>query len=646
MIDPAPEEDFRPAARFDVKTLVIVAALIAALYYGREIFVPMALAGLLSLALEPLVTRLRRMGLGRVGSVLLVVLLALSLIAGIGLLLGKQAYQLADNLPKYTDNIRQKMRLLHSDDPSGGTVTRATHAIEELKAQVDSDGGAPGGRPAQPAAVKPIQVEQTESSFAMAKHLVHALLAPVGMAGLVFVFLVFMLLESESMRDRLIRLLGQNDLIVTTRGLGEAARRVSLYLRMQLIVNTAYGVPIGVGLYLIGVPNALLWGLLAGVLRFVPYLGPIIAAIFPIAMAIAVDPGWSMVLWTLAVLLVVELACNNVVEPLVYGRSTGLSAVAIVVGAVFWTTLWGPVGLLLATPLTVCLLVAARHVPQMHFLVVLLGNAPALSTAQRFYQRMLAGDVEEGVEMSEEQARSGERAAFVEEVVLPALRLAERDRAQRSLAADRANAVTRNVRSVLEEVMQLRETEADSANAALPHAVRTEGAGMPVVACVGGRTPLDTAAADALALRLRAAGIEVRVIDALNLSDAVVKELASPAFAVIVLVHLGESALAHVRKVGPRLRQHTSAKILLGMLNGQLPPDAPAGDLERFGADFMAREAGEACSGSSPPCMGLRPCRCCRHPCPATRPSASRSWSRSISSIPHPSRVSTGSRRP
>ena len=262
----------------------------------------------------------------------------------------------------------------------------------------------------EPPRPRPLEVIQT---------IVGPLLAPLATAGLVVIFVIFVLLEREDLRDRFIKLAGAGDLQKSTQAINDAAARVSRYLLMQLVVNLTYGIPIGIALYFIGVPNAVLWGLLAAVLRFVPYLGPFLAALFPIALAIAVDPGWTMLFWVVGLFLMAELVSNNVIEPWLYGSSTGLSSLAIIMAAIFWTTLWGPVGLFLATPLTVCLVVIGRYVPQLEFLGVLLGSDPVLAPEERLYQRLLAGNLEEAVEMAEDYVDEHSSREFYDNVGHP-----------------------------------------------------------------------------------------------------------------------------------------------------------------------------------------------------------------------------------
>ena len=263
------------------------------------------------------------------------------------------------------------------------------------------------------------------------RSVVGPLIQPLATGGIIIVVVIFMLLRREDLRDRFIRLVGAGDLHRTTAALQDAGERVARYLLSQLAVNAAYALPIGIGLWVIGVPNAPLWGLMALILRFIPYIGPIIASIFPLALALAVDPGWTMVLWTAALFVVLELVSNNVVEPWVYGSRTGLSPLAIIVAAIFWTWLWGPMGLLLSTPLTVCLVVLGRHVPQFEFLDVLLGNEPVLDPHQQLYQRLLAGDPTEATDRAEAYLEENTILSFYETVAVPALALAEEDRSRR-----------------------------------------------------------------------------------------------------------------------------------------------------------------------------------------------------------------------
>ena len=387
--------------------ILLCATTVAALYLGRDVLIPLALAILLSFALGPLVTWLYRRGLPRVPAVLTVMLLVTLLIGGFAALVASQLTHLGQQLPTYEANLRAKAREVAAAAPGGGVIDRTADLLRDFSREIDKiterpPGKAPGAGSADQAAdqpAKPIPVEIHEPPPPPLEALstfVGPLMQPIATAGIVLVFIVFVLLQREDLRDRMIRLFGMSDVHRATAAISDAARRIGRYLLMQLVVNLLYGLPVGVGLFLIGVPNALLWGMLATVLRFIPYLGPILAAILPIALSFAVDTGWTTPILTVALFIGLELFTNNVLEPWLYGSSTGLSPLAIIVAAVFWTTLWGPVGLLLATPLTVCLVVLGRHVPQLQFFEVLLGDQPVLAPEVKFYQRLLAGDSARG----------------------------------------------------------------------------------------------------------------------------------------------------------------------------------------------------------------------------------------------------------
>ncbi len=438
-----------------------------------------------------------------------------------------------------------------------------------------------------------VRVEaQPTSTLKILQSIALPLLAPVGTAGIVIVLVVFMLLEREDLRDRLIGLSG-GDLQQTTQAMNDVARRVSRFLLMRLVVNATYGVPIGIGLWLIGVPNALLWGVLATVLRFVPYVGPFVAALFPIALAVAVDPGWSMLAWTVGLILIIELLSNCVVEPWLYGASTGVSTVAILIAAVFWTALWGPIGLLLSTPLTVCLAVVGRYVPHLRFLDVMLGSDPVLEPQERLYQRMLAGDAQEGEDMSEAILERRPLATFYDEVGLPALRLAEANRRRRRLVGElRALVIDGFVRLVadLADHEGADVEEKDRAARGAP----VVWSGTPVV-CIAGRTGLDRAAACMLAQLLERRGIGTRVLPADAISPEAIGSLDLEDVELVCLPYLGGSAVAQSRQACRRLRRRApDAKLMVALWNGQLDERKCDGAADGLAADGLACSVSDA----------------------------------------------------
>ncbi len=441
-------------------SLVTIALTTAALYFGREVLIPLALAILISFILTPSVQRLQKMRLGRVPSVLLVVILAFGGIGAVGWLMGAQIVDFAETLPRYEQNIRAKAGALRGGGASA--LNQAKQTVEHLQEEI---GIASPTAPTTPASrlqgksrvplsspVPVTMVEPPATPLTVLRTTLFPLLGPLGTAGLVIIFVIFMLIQREDLRDRLLRLFGQGRLNTSTQALDEAAQRVSRYLLMQSLINGGTGTAVAIGLFFIGVPNAVLWGLFAAVLRFIPYLGPWIAASLPIMISLAVFPGWEKPLLTLGLFLLIELISNNVVEPLVYGSETGISTIGILVSAVFWTWLWGPVGLLMATPLTVCLVVMGRYVPQLQFLDVLLGDQPPLPIEAQVYHRLLAMDADEVGTVLESCMRERTVAELYDKVLIPALILAERDRHRGELSPEREEFIDTTIRDWIDEL--------------------------------------------------------------------------------------------------------------------------------------------------------------------------------------------------
>ena len=477
--------------------LVSTTIIVLGLYYGRDILVPLALAFFLGFVLDPSVVRLKRLGLPRPLAVIVVVCVALAAIGGAGFFLMQQARTLSAQLPIYQSNMHEKLRNLRATLSGPSLFDGAVTTYDAVKKEVTGD-----LEPKSKPNVEPQRVqiqEQPASPVEKAANWLGAIGGPLTDAGIVLVFLVVILLDRQDLRDRLLRLLGGN-LHRTTDAMDEAGERIGKYLTMQLVVNASYGVPMAIGLALIGVPGAVLWGAVAAVMRFVPYIGPMISALFPLALAFAVDPGWSMLLWTLGLIVFLELVSNNLIEPWLYGASTGLSAMSLLVSATFWTLLWGPVGLVMSTPLTVCLLVIGRHLPQLRFFAVLLGSQPVLDPATRVYQRLLAGDAEEAIELSLEHVQKDGLARFYENVGVPALRIACVDHDRVATAEHRLRVVS-GVDRLLNELSQ-------------QSAVPKSAARLQVV-CIGAKWEVDSLAARMIAHGLADSGVAagVQVID-------------------------------------------------------------------------------------------------------------------------------------
>lgn len=571
----------------NISTAVVVVLTIAVLYVGRDIFVPFALAILLSFMLAPPVAWLRRARIPRTAAVVFVVSGAVALLAGISVLMGSQVVALSENLPTYQKTMQMKIRSIRSAAPGGGAIDRTSAVIQALGQELSEVAGTSTPRPKNstsntakkqpmPVIIEPGEQHPLETLQSVAG----SLMGPVSTAGLVIVFIFFVLLAPSDLRDRFIRLAG-TDLHRTTEALSEAASRVSRYLLMQLVVNATYGIPLGIGLYLIGVPGAFLWALLATLLRFIPYLGPVVAAVFPMLLAFAVDPGWNMLLWTGALILALELVSNNIIEPWLYGSSTGMTPMAVILSAIFWTLLWGPVGLILATPLTVCFVVMGRYVPQLAFIDVLLGSDPVLSADERIYQRLLAGNVEEAIDIAEGEVAEDSLLSFYDRVALPALRLAENARERGASRDDRKN-VADGIRAVVADLHEFEsrrsEDEGGQGNRWL---------GTPVL-CIAGRGELDFAAATLLVHVLESRGIGARVIPstAINLDNIGGLDLAG--VEVVCLSYLNPAPKAYARFVCRRLKPRSRRlKIVIGAWNLA----AEAGTPEKLAADTGADSA-------------------------------------------------------
>jgi predicted PurR-regulated permease PerM len=613
-----------------VASAILVALFIAALYFGREIFVPIALAILLSFVLAPLVGLLQRARIPRAFAVVSIVVLAFVIIFGLGTLIANQLSQLAGDLPVYQSTMREKIKSVRGATASSGTLERAADMLQELSRELDKpkdDRSARGstarlGGPNAAGTITPVPVEVRQpdpGALENLRSLIAPLLSPLATTGIIIIFVIFILIQREDLRNRLIRLAGSHDLQRTTAALDDAATRLSRLFLAQLMINATFGVTIGVGLSFIGVPSAILWGILAAVLRFVPYIGSAISAAFPLALAAAVDPSWSMLAWTLALFLGVGPVVSQVIEPLAYGQSTGLSPVAIVVSATFWTALWGPIGLVLATPLTVCLVVLGRHVERLEFLDVIFGDRPALSPSEMFYQRMLAGDPTEAAGKAEEFLKEKSLSSYFDEVALKGLQLAQIDAKRGTLDLARMTGIRDTINEFVSDLSTqddaipdvaspTTDAEAAAAVETVPDAAISSNlpvvqkARLPLhwqgnfpVLCVAGRTPLDEAAAVLFSQLSNAHGLAARVEPADALSTTNIVRLDTAGVAIICLSYLDASSPAHMRYSVRRLRRKfPNAVIMLSCWAENIDKDALEELRETAKADTAAGSLSEA----------------------------------------------------
>jgi predicted PurR-regulated permease PerM len=506
---------------------------IAILYLGRDVLVPLAVAVLLTFILAPPVRLLRRWRLGRMPSIIIVALIAFLAIFGLGTILGEQVSHLAAALPKYQETISKKIDRIRGATAGTGTLGEASHVLRDLGRELNTTQPnqlLPGTAEQKPV---PVEVYQPEPApLQVIRRIMSPLVDPLMTTGIIVVFVIFFLAKREDLRDRLIGLAGSADLQRTTAALDDAGGRLSRYLLAQTALNTTFGIVIGGGLALIGIPNPVLWGILAGVLRFVPYIGAFIAAAFPLALAVAVDPGWSMVIVTAALFLLVDGILGQVVEPMLYAHRTGVSPVAVIVAAMFWTWLWGPIGLLLSTPLTVCLSVLGRHVDRLRFLDVILGSRPPLTAEQSFYHRTLSGNSDEAFEQAEDMLKTMSLSTYYDKVALEGLRLAELDARHGRLDHVRVQKVRAAVEGLVTDLSDFDDVTPPASmtsgreSAQATEEQKTQSWELPVlrqeelvgewastrpILCIPGPSPLDEAATVILAQILEKHGIGVQI---------------------------------------------------------------------------------------------------------------------------------------
>jgi predicted PurR-regulated permease PerM len=579
--------------------LAVAALIVTALYFAREILVPVALAVLFSFVLAPFVIRLQALRLPRTLSVLVAVFVGFSIIFSLGGLMVSQANRLAEELPGYQQTLREKIQNLRGVAAGGsGTLERASKVLRELDTELQNPAReqAIDGLRRQPLD-KPIPVEIRQpdpGTLTTLVAIIQPLIQPLTTTGIVVIFVIFILLQRQDLRNRFIRLAGSQDMQRTTAALDDAGQRLSRLFLNQIIVNASFGLIIGIGLHLIGVPSAPLWGLIAMILRFVPYVGSAISAVFPLILAAAVGSGWGMLLMTAALFGTLQLIVGQVVEPLVYGRSSGLSPVAIVISASFWTWLWGPIGLVLATPLTVCLVVVGRHVDRLQFLDVLLGNEPALTPPQLVYQRMLAGDPVEASQQAQAHLAEASLEDYYDKILLNGLRLAEADARLGRLDRERIERILATVNEVVDDlemhedspppeavVADLRSNFArlePVADIGLTTALMERWERPGAVLCIPGSGKLDEAAAVVLVQMLKRRGIggTAEAADALSMSRFFSLDLSQAAAFCICYVGRPSDAMIQytVRRLSKRIKGGRIIIALLGDGSDAVTPDA------------------------------------------------------------------------
>lgn len=539
--------------------IIAVGVAIALLYFGREIFIPVALASVLSFLLTPFVTWLQKLRIGRVPAVLIVMGLCLALTVVIGWKVTEQLLEITTHLGDYRENVEDKIEALRSRH--NAPIAKATDTVQQLNKQLSQapDQAAkntPSRRPI------PVQVTQPPSNFFQdIRNLLGPLAGPVETAGLVIIFMTFMLINWEDLRNRVIRLGGEGRLSVVTQAMEEASQGLSRYLLLQFIVNSCYGCIFGTALYLIGVPHALLWGALATSLRFVPYIGVWVACGFPIAMSVAVFPGWKQALLVFAVFAALEVITANVLEPWLYGSHAGITPFAILVAAIFWATLWGPVGLVLSVPLTLCLILAGRYIPQLSFLEVLLGDAPALKPEEHYYQRLLALDQDEATSLAESYLEGRSLQAVYESLLIPALRLSEEDRHTGVIDDRAADFIAQSTRDLIEDLGERQRTEPRSSG--VENYLDNPKFGQASVVCIPARDQADELVGMMLAQLLHKAGVASARALPIDTVENMLNQVEQGKFRIACVSALPPSAVGQARSLCKRMHARFSDLALL-----------------------------------------------------------------------------------
>jgi predicted PurR-regulated permease PerM len=604
-------------------TMLFSVVIVAALYFGREVLVPIALALLLSFALAPLVRLLQGWHVPRMFAVVVVVLIAFAAIFSLGALMVSQVNQLAGDLPRYQSTLREKIQSLRGAAAGTGTLERASEVLQNLSRELDKPStsrpavGLQASAPPSPDRPIPVEVKQPDpGALQTLVALITPLIHPLATTGIVVIFVIFILMQRQDLRNRLVRLAGSADLQRTTAALDDAGQRLSRLFLTQLGLNAGYGLVVGAGLWFIGVPSAPLWGMLAMVLRFVPYIGAVISAIFPLILAAAVGPDWGMVLWTAVLFLILEPVVGQIIEPVLFSHSTGLSPVAVIASATFWTWLWGPVGLILATPLTICLVVLGRHVERLSFLDVMFGDQPALSPAELIYQRMLARDPVEAAEQAQKFLKDRPLIAYYDEVLVEGLRLAQADAGRGLLNSERMSHIRDAVAEIIDDLgghedavvaspeasagdggggceadtplaqLGKAEEQPSSSKRQLPERWRTQ---KPVL-CIPGLGLLDETVALMVAQLVERQGIGARAEQADALSMARIFSLDTNDVALVCLCYVENATSAQIRYAIRRLRRKApNAFILVSLLGAADGLDAEA--VREFANVGLARQS-------------------------------------------------------
>src|SRR5580692_5811015 len=567
--------------------LIWLVGVVLFLYFARPILIPLALALTLNFLLTPIVMWLQKFSLRRGLAVALVMLIFSAVVGGMAWVVAGQLLQVASDLPKYRENIRNKIEALHL--PPESALGRAAESVKEIDMDFSAPAPAGGGqtnaqalsKPALPQAQSAVPVQLVTAPATGLEYLsqmLKPLLQPLSTAGMVLIFTVFILIKQEDLRDRFLRLAGVAQLHAMTLALNDATQRISRYLVLQLLVNVCYGLCFGIGVFLIGIPNPLLWGVIAGIFRIVPYVGALSATAFPLILALAIFHSWGPPLLLMLLFAVLELIASNVVEPWLYGAHTGISSLALLVTTVFWTMLWGWAGLVLAVPLTVCTIVLGRYVPRMSFLHVLLGDETALSVEAQFYQRLLALDQDDARSIAFNYLKSNSLLNLYDKVLIPALALAEQDRHKAALDEARESFLFLSVSEIVSELAVYRPEEVSAKPRKLRSRwISTSQRDLPShhaeptpstvrIFCLAANDQADEITSSMLAQLLERAGHGVLSLPVGSPVEEILTHLLPEAQDVVCISALPPFAFAQARTLCQRIRIHLpQIRILAGI---------------------------------------------------------------------------------
>jgi predicted PurR-regulated permease PerM len=533
---------------------LILISLAIVLKLASPILVPLALAILLAFALSPLVVWLERFGLRRGLTVGIVMLVVIGVLLAVSYLTYSQVYDLAKQMPAYRVTISEKLKLIAGELNTTGPFSR----VMDLIGDVGRDTGLANARGSTV-----VVATEPSGTLSAARSIASPILSIVGTLGVTLLMAAFMLLQKEDLRNRIVRLAGSEDLQKTTAAIDDAASRLGRLLFIQLVINTVFAIVIGTGLWLIGLPSAFLWGLLAGLMRYVPFIGAIAGMAFPLILAFVVSPGWSVFLLTLGFFLVVDFIVAHVIEPMVYGRSTGLSPFSVILAVTVWSFLWGAIGLVIAVPLTLCLVVLGRHVSQLRFLEIILGDRPALPPQDLLYQRLLAGDPGEASRIGRSVLSELPPAGYFDEIFMPSLRRAHLDVVRGQVSGARLEKMISSAKSMLQDLSTkparrsssaLAASEADTIVQSLEASgwsarrYKTPHAAAPLTAVVlHGDNVFDALASEMISIVLKSRGLTVRNYPLGSSTCDAMERVSNPERTVVFISMMEPTSLVHIR---------------------------------------------------------------------------------------------------